>query len=309
MFRAALSGLAAVATVAAASTAPAKSPAPRYLGYPCPDPVGHKVTQCRLGIHGTPDLSRRAWAKTASKEVTVSAAFRELNPNPARGGAREWPVVDSLGQQMGTLRQTKNGKRRLLAADGQDFSVVAMNVRGHGCAASNAQMATQTLAQIIAPKAPGHGTQGFLAIDAVADDAARRAFTDQLGGGTGCGPSGTRRGKARPLADPAVGAAAHARLSNGTLNSVTEYDAKPAFGRTIYVMTNTTSVRVGGITRAIVRAGTPVQTVDRFRRCDPNSDGTLTWRYLAISTAGATGPIDRRYLYGWVPTRCPARMR
>jgi hypothetical protein len=277
---------------------------PRYRGIRCPDPVGHRVTQCRLGIHGTPDLSRRSWARLA-REVTVSAPFRDLTANGAAAGERSWPLLDSLGLPMGTLRQDERGKVRLAAISGEDFSVVAMNVRGHGCAASTRQMRTMTLVQLIAPKAPSHGTQAFLDVRAVADPAAAAAFHAQRGGGTGCGPSGARRGRPRPLTDPAVGADAHTRLSNGALNTVTEYDAKPAFGGTVYFMTNTTSVRVGGITRGMVRTGTPVITVDRFARCDPSSDGTLTWRYVAIPTAQAARP----YLYGWIPARCPARLR
>lgn len=105
---------------------------------------------------------------------------------------------------------------------------------------------------------------------------------------------------ARPLRDPAVGATAHARLSDGTINTVTEYDAKPAFGGTVYFMSNTTSVFVGGIARGMVRVGTPISTVDRLRGCDPNSDGTLTWRYVAIHT----GKRSRPRLYGWLPARC-----
>ncbi|MEH3054461.1 MAG: hypothetical protein PGN13_10725 [Patulibacter minatonensis] len=295
-------GRPAAATHAGGGSGPT---APRYRGMRCPDPVGHRITQCRLGVHGTPDLSRRAWRTLRGAEVTVSAAFRELAPNPAAEGRRDWPLVDSLGLPMGQLVQDARGKVRIDAVDGVSYAVVAMNVRGHGCAASDAQMQSFTLAQLIAPKAPSHGTQAFLPIEAVADPAVRAVHTGQAGGGTGCGPAGARRGKVRPLQDPAVGATAHARLSSGALNTVTEYDAKPAFGGTVYLMTNTTSVRVGGITRAIVRTGTPIVTVDRFRRCDPNSDGTLTWRYVAVQTANPARP----WLYGWLPATCPARMR
>ena len=97
----------------------------------------------------------------------------------------------------------------------------------------------------------------------------------------------------------------HARLSDGTLNTVTEYDAKPAFGNVVYFMSNTTNVSVGGIARGMVRVGTPVAKVDSFARCDPNSDGTLTWRYWSIRT----GVVGRPRLYGWIPTPCPARLR
>ena len=294
------------AAARAAAAKPKPTPAtPRYRGYPCPDPVGYTVTQCRLGVHGTPDLSRRAWRKLFGVEVTVSEPFKDLAPNPDAGQQPDWPLLDSLGQPMGRLQQDSRGKVRIAAVNGESFSVVAMNVRGHGCATSDAQMAGFTLVQLIAPKAPSHGTQAFLDIRAVTDPTAAGAFTGQVGGGTGCGPAGPVRGRVRPLANPSVGATAHARLGNGALNTVTEYDAKPAFGNTVYVMTNTTSVHVGGITRAIVRVGTPMITVDCFRRCDPNSDGTLTWRYVAIQTGNAARPS----LFGWIPTRCPARMR
>jgi hypothetical protein len=109
----------------------------------------------------------------------------------------------------------------------------------------------------------------------------------------------------RPLANPRVGATAHARLSNGTINSVTEYDAKPAFGNVVYFMSNTTAVKAGGITRGMVRVGTPYAKVDSFSYCDPSSDGTLTWRYWSIRTGNPANPS----LYGWIPGRCPAQLR
>ena len=88
-------------------------------------------------------------------------------------------------------------------------------------------------------------------------------------------------------------------------NDVKEYDAKPAFGNIVYFMSNTTQVSVGGITRGMVRVGTPVAKVDQFARCDPSSDNTLTWRYWSIRTGVAARPR----LYGWIPARCPASMR
>lgn len=293
----------AVAGAVGVSFAAAKPTTPTYRGMPCPDPVGHRVTQCRLGVHGTPDLSRRSWAKLFQREVTVSVAFSELAGNPEAGGRREWPLRDSLGLPMGTLTQSDAGKVRIAAADGTSYSVVAMNMRGHGCAADPAQMAGSALVQLIAPKAPSHGTQAFLDVRALGAGAAADAFATELGGGSGCGPSNGARGKARPLRDPAVGATAHARLSNGKVNTVTEYDAKPVFGGTVYFMSNTTSVFVGGVARGMVRVGTPISTVDRFKGCDPNSDGTLTWRYVAIHT----GRRSRPRLYGWIPARCHGR--
>ena len=104
----------------------------------------------------------------------------------------------------------------------------------------------------------------------------------------------------RRLANPDVGATAHARLSNGDLNTVTEYDAKPAFGNVVYFMSNTTNVSVGGIARGMVRVGTRIAKADYFTSCDPNSDGTLTWRYWSIRT----GVRARPRLYGWIPGRC-----
>jgi len=185
-----------------------------------------------------------------------------------------------------------------------------VNVRGHGCAASAAQSARFPLVQIISGKANGGGTQAFLdssAIDrstplgAVAFD----AFAKQRGGGTGCGPGGREIGTVRKLANPNVDPFAHARLSNGVINDVKEYDAKPDFGNVVYFMTNTTSVRVGGVARGMVRVGTPVAKVDTFASCDPSSDGTLTWNYWSIRT----GVGARPRLYGWIPARCPARLR
>ena len=196
----------------------------------------------------------------------------------------------------------------LVALDGTAFRATTVNVRGHGCAASARQSARFPLVQIIAGKADGGGTQAFLdgaAIDrgtplgAVAFD----AYANQRGGGTGCGPRGREAGKLRRLANPNVHPAAHARLSNGALNDVKEYDAKPAFGNVVYFMSNTTSVSVGGVARGMVRVGTPVAKVDSFAGCDPNSDGTLTWRYWSIRT----GVASRPRLYGWIPGRCRAR--
>ena len=80
-----------------------------------------------------------------------------------------------------------------------------------------------------------------------------------------CGPSGPERGKLRPLANPRVGAGAHARLSNGVINGVTEYDAKPAFANVVYFNSNTTQVSVGGIARGMVRVArrSPRSTASR----------------------------------------------
>ena len=263
------------------------------------------VASCRVAVHGTPDLGRAAWRARFGGEVTLSDRIWSLAVNPAAGGARTWPLVDSLGQPMGRLEAA--GARVLMLRDlaGAAYRTSSVRIRGNGCAADPVQDRDFPLVQVIAPRAPAGGTQAFVdarALNPRSASGARalRGFHAQRGGGTGCGPAGPERGSVRSLADPAVGATAHARLSSSALNSVTEYDAKPAFGNVVYVMTNTTAVRVGGIARGMVRVGTRVATVDFFAGCDPGSDGTLTWRYLAIRT----GRRDRPRLFGWVPRRC-----
>jgi hypothetical protein len=280
----------------------ARAPAPPR----CDPPAATSgVASCRVAVHGTPDLGRAAWRARFGGEVTLSERIFSVAANPGAGGARSWPLVDSLGQPMGRLES--GGARALKLRDlaGAAYRVSSARVRGHGCAADPAQSRSFPLVQVIAPRAPAGGTQAFVdarALDPRSASGARalRAFRTQRGGGTGCGPTGPERGRRHALTDPAVGATAHARLSSGALNSVTEYDAKPAFGSVVYFMTNTTAVRVGGIARGMVRVGTPVATVDRFAGCDPGSDGTLTWRYLAIHT----GRRERPRLFGWVPRRC-----
>ncbi len=305
--------IAALLIVLAAATAGAASAATtstRFEGRRCTPPQDHRIADCRVARHGTPDLSRAAWRALRNAEVTISRRFDSLAPNPAAGGARSWPLIDSLAQPMGRLETDEAGRFRLISLTGTAYRATTVNVRGHGCAASADQSNRFFLAQIIAGKANGGGTQAFLdgaAIDrgtplgAVAFD----AFADQRGGGTGCGPSGRAIGKARKLANPDVHPFAHARLSDGAINDVREYDAKPDFGNVLYFMTNTTSVSVGGVTRGMVRVGTPVAKVDTFARCDPGSDGTLTWNYWSIRTGIAARPR----LYGWIPARCPARLR
>jgi len=295
---------------AIAGAASAATTSTRFEGRTCTPPKGHKIADCRVGRHGTPDLSRAAWRALRNAEVTISKKFDALAPNPAAGGARSWPLIDSLAQPMGRLETDEAGRLELISLKGTAYRATTVNVRGHGCAASADQSNRFFLAQIIAGKANGGGTQAFLdsaAIDrstpfgAVAFD----AFANQRGGGTGCGPSGRELGKVRKLANPNVHPFAHARLSNGAINDVKEYDSKPAFGNILYFMTNTTSVSVGGVTRGMVRVGTRVAKVDTFARCDPSSDGTLTWNYWSIRTGVAARPR----LYGWIPARCPARLR
>jgi hypothetical protein len=290
-----------VAKVKAAAKARAAA-VPKYRKRACPNPVGHTTTVCRIGIHGIPDLSRLRWGQLFDREVTISDVVTALVPNSAAAGSPDWPLIDSLGQPMGRLRFNPATMRfRLVALDGSEYSVIAVNSRGHGCAADDQQSKTFPLVQIIAPKVPSHGTQAFIdgrALEPMSMASAR--FVNQRGGGTGCGPAGPERGKLRALKDPNVGATAHARLSNGVINTVTEYDAKAPFGGTVYFMSNTTQVPVGGIARGMIRVGTPVAKVDRFRACDPNSDGTLTWRYWAIHTGNPARPR----IYGWIPAVC-----
>ncbi|MDP2709883.1 MAG: hypothetical protein Q8O56_01570 [Solirubrobacteraceae bacterium] len=299
----------AAADARAGSAAGATTSATRFEGRRCTPPSGHRIADCRLGRHGTPDLSRAAWRALRGAEVTISVQVHSVAPNPAAGGARSWPLIDSLAQPIGQLTYLGGRRFEVTGTDRTSYRVTSVRMRGRGCAASPRQSRDFPLVQVIA-RAPSGGTQAF--VDGAALNrasasgrAALRAFRDQRGGGTGCGPSGREVGKLRPLANPNVGAHAHARLSNGEINTVTEYDAKPAFGNVLYFMSNTTNVSVGGIARGMVRVGTPVAKVDSLARCDPNSDGTLTWRYWSIRT----GRADRPRLYGWIPTRCPAQMR
>jgi hypothetical protein len=278
-----------------------------YKGRACTPPTGHRIADCRTAAHGTPDLSRAAWRALRGAEVTFSEQIDDLAPNPAAAGAREWPLVDSLGQPLGRLISGGARPFTVLGSDGTPYRVTSVRVRGRGCAASTEQQRRFTLVQVIA-RAPSGGTQAFLDTQALnrsspSGQRALAAFAAQRG--TGCGPSGPERGRVLPLRNPAVGASAHARLSNGVVNTVTEYDAKPAFANVVYFSANTTQVSVGGIARGMVRVGTPVAKVDAFSRCDPNSDGTLTWRYLSIHTGNPARPR----IYGWVPANCPRSRR
>ncbi|HTN24917.1 MAG TPA: hypothetical protein VL120_13070 [Solirubrobacteraceae bacterium] len=292
-----------LAGACAAATATAS-----YKGRACTPPSGHRIADCRTGVHGTPDLSRAAWrALRGGAEITFSEQIDGLAGNPAAAGAPQWPLVDSLGQPLGRLVSAGPRRFTILGSDGVSYRVTSVRVRGRGCAASTAQQQRFTLVQVIA-RAPSGGTQAFLDTRALdrSSPAGRRAlarFAAQRG--TGCGPRGPERGRVLPLRNPAVGAGAHARLSDGAVNSVTEYDAKPAFANVVYFNTNTTQVSVGGIARGMVRVGTLVAKVDSFATCDPNSDGTLTWRYLSIHT----GNPARSRIYGWVPANCTAARR
>jgi hypothetical protein len=299
----------ALAVIAVAAAFAAANAGAAYMGRACTPPAGHRIADCRTGVHGTPDLSRAAWRALRGAEVTFSERVDGLLPNPAAGGAREWPRLDSLGQPLGRLIAGGAGERpfTVLGSDGTPYRVTSVRVRGRGCAASTAQQRRFTLVQVIA-RAPSGGTQAFLdtaALDPASPSGGRALAAFAAQRGTGCGPSGPERGRVLPLRDPRVGAGAHARLSNGQINSVNEYDAKPAFANVVYINSNTTQVSVGGIARGMVRVGTPVAKVDSFATCDPNSDGTLTWRYLSIRTGNQARPR----IYGWVPANCPASRR
>jgi hypothetical protein len=301
--------LAATLVVLAAVPVAAAAAGP-FEGRRCTPPAGHRIADCRVARHGTPDLSRAAYYALRDQEVTISVRIAGLAPNPAAAGARDWPLLDSLGQPMGHLRAGDGGRFELVALDGRAFYASRVNIRGRGCAVSADQTARYPLFQIIASRAPASGTQAFVdgaALDttSLSGRAALTAFLHQRGGGTGCRPARREIGRVRRLANPRVGATAHARLSNGTINGVTEYDAKPAFGNVVYFMSNTTSVKAGGITRGMVRVGTPVAKVDAFAYCDPSSDGTLVWRYWSIRTGDPATPR----LYGWIPGRCLAQLR
>lgn len=299
-----LTACAVAATTAAQDT---------YMGRACLPPTGHRVADCRVGSRGAPDLSRKAFRALRGQEVTITSRLHGLAPNPALAGARSWPLVDSLGQPMGQISANDNGYMRLTDVAGRTSGVAQANSRGRGCAADPQQDRSHFLIQVVALKARASGTQAFVAQAALdqtttGGKTAFEALVRQRGGGTGCGPALPERNAVRPLRSPNVGSAAHARLGNGKLNTVTEYDAKPEFGNIIYFSSNTTDVSAGGITRGMVKVGTPVVTLDAFPYCDPNSDGTLLWRYVAIRT-GAAGNGVRRRLYGWIPARCPARLR
>ena len=262
------------------------------------------VADCRYGVHGTPDLSRRQWRRRSGKEVTISVRITSLAPNPAAGGARDWPLTDALGQPMGRVLTGPDGRLALQALDGTTrFRVQRVNVRGRGCTADPARQRREVLFQVIARDADAGGVQGFVArgaMDRGTEDGRAAADASRQQRGTGCGPSRPERGRVRPLRDPDVHPFARAKLSNGVVNDVKEYDAKPSFGNVVYLMTNTTGVAVGGVARAMVRVGTPVAQADRFRGCDPSSDGTLTWRYVSVRT----GFPGRPRIYGWLPARC-----
>jgi hypothetical protein len=278
-----------------------------YKGRRCTPPTGYRIADCRIARHGTPDLSRAAWRALRGAEVTFSEQIDDLAENPAAGGARAWPLLDSLGQPLGRLVSRDPRSFTVFGPDGTSYRVTSVRVRGRGCAASTEQQQRFTLVQVIA-RAPSGGTQAFLDTQALnrTSPSGQRALAAFLGQrGTGCGPSGPERGTLRPLKNPSLLARAHGRLSNGQVNTVTEYNAKPDFGNVLYFNSNTTQVSVGGIARGMIRVGTPVAKVDTFAACDPNSDRTLIWRYWSIRTGNPARPS----IYGWIPANCPPSLR
>ncbi len=74
-------------------------------------------------------------------------------PSEAAAGAREWPLLHSLGQPLGRLISG--------GSDGTPYRVTSVRVRGCGCAASTVQQRSYTLVQVIA-RAPSGGTKAFL---------------------------------------------------------------------------------------------------------------------------------------------------
>ena len=259
-----------LAAASASAATPAK--APRFEGRVCKPPAGHHIADCRIARRGTPDLSRAAWRALRGKEVTIDVKVDGLAPNPAAGGARSWPMIDSLAQPMGTLEMAANGPPGRAPLRRHDRP----RHRARTCAATAARRASTSSAASCCCRSwrGAAATQAF--VDTAALDqatptgqAALAAFNGQLGGGTECAPAGREISRVRKLANPRVGAVAHARLSSGAINSVDEYDAKPAYGNIVYFMSNTTAVRAGGITRGMVRVGTAVAKVDTFGYCDP----------------------------------------
>ena len=131
-----LRGTASLALLAAASaTSIAAAAGTGYKGRACTPPSGHRIVDCRLAKHGTPDLSRAAWRALRGAEVTFSERIDDLSPNPDAGGARDWPLIDSLGLPIGRL--VSGGARPFTVAgdDGTPYRVTSVRVRGRGCAA------------------------------------------------------------------------------------------------------------------------------------------------------------------------------
>src|SRR5687768_3920108 len=101
------------------------APVPASAGFEgrrCAPPTGHRIADCRVARHGTPDLSRAAWRALRGTEVTVGVKIESLAPNFAAGGARSWPLVDSLGRPMGSLEMPVGARGFLLrSVDGNSY--------------------------------------------------------------------------------------------------------------------------------------------------------------------------------------------
>ena len=294
--------------MAAAAAAVAAAPKRGFEGRACTPPKGHKIADCRLARHGTPDLSRAAWRALRNAEVTISKRFDALAPNPAAGGARSWPLIDSLAQPMGRLEMTDAGRFMLVALDGTPYRATTVNVRGHGCAASADQSARFPLVQIIAGKANGGGTQAFL--DSAAIDRstplgavalrrvrapARRRHRLRAERARGRQAAQARQPERRP-ARPRAPLQRRDQRRQGV--------RRQARLRQRRLLHDEHDVGLGRRRRARDGARRHAGREGRlFDYCDPNSDGTLTWRYWSIRTGVAARPR----LYGWIPGRCPKR--
>jgi len=135
--------LLAAAVMLAVTPACAHAATPRFEGRACKPPRGHRIADCRVAKHGAPDLSRSAFYALRDQEVTISARIEGLSPNSAAGGARDWPLLDSLGQPMGRLRASDAGRFELVALDGTPFYASRVNVGA--AAARRAQTSRRAL--------------------------------------------------------------------------------------------------------------------------------------------------------------------
>ena len=193
-----LASLLVIATCASAASSTG------YKGRKCTPPSGHRIVDCRLAKHGTPDLSRAAFHALRGAEVTFSERIDDLVANPAAGGAREWPLIVSLGQPVARLISGGERPFTVVGSNGESYRVTSVRVRGRGCAASTAQQARFTLVQVIA-KAPSGGTQAFLdtrALNAASPSGQTRSQPSR----TSAAPAAARAGpsgQAAPARQPA----------------------------------------------------------------------------------------------------------
>jgi hypothetical protein len=63
---------------------------------------------------------------------------------------------------------------------------------------------------------------------------------------------------------PRLPGTVHTRRSNGRENDAKGVQRQPKLGNVVHLMSNTTSVSVGGIARGMIRVGSPVTKVDAF---------------------------------------------